>query len=37
MNKIIYHGSYVKIEFPQIRKYKFTKDFSHGFYCTEIK
>lgn len=37
MNKIIYHGSYVKIEFPQIRKHKFTKDFSHGFYCTEIK
>ena len=37
MNKIIYHGSYVKIEFPQIRKHKFTKDFSHGLYCTDIK
>lgn len=37
MNKIIYHGSYIKIEFPQIRKHKFTKDFSYGFYCTEIK
>ena len=37
MNKVIYHGSYLEIEFPQIRKHKFTKDFSWGFYCTEIK
>ena len=37
MNKTIYHGSYLEIEFPQIRKHKFTKDFSWGFYCTEIK
>lgn len=37
MDKIIYHGSYLKIEFPQIRKHKFTKDFCWGFYCTEIK
>lgn len=37
MDKIIYHGSYLKIEFPQIRRYKFTKDFCWGFYCTEIK
>ncbi|NFT06245.1 DUF3990 domain-containing protein [Clostridium botulinum] len=35
--KIIYHGSYMKIEFPEIRKHRFTKDFSWGFYCTEIK
>lgn len=37
MDKIIYHGSYLKIEFPQIRKHKFTKDFCWGFYCTETK
>ena len=37
MNKVIYHGSYLEIEFPQIRKHRFTKDFSWGFYCTEIK
>ena len=36
MNKTIYHGSYLEVEFPQIRKHKFTKDFSWGFYCTEI-
>lgn len=37
MEKIIYHGSYMKIGFPEIRKHRFTKDFSWGFYCTEIK
>ena len=37
MDKIIYHGSYMKIEYPEIRKHRFTKDFSWGFYCTEIK
>ncbi|MBZ9693444.1 DUF3990 domain-containing protein [Clostridium sp. M14] len=36
-HKIIYHGNYRKIEFPEIRKHRFTKDFSWGFYCTEIK
>lgn len=36
-SKIIYHGSYMTIEYPEIRKHKFTKDFSVGFYCTEIK
>lgn len=36
-SKIIYHGSYMKIEFPEIRKHRFTKDFSWGFYCTEIQ
>lgn len=35
--EIIYHGSYMKIEFPEIRKHRFTKDFSWGFYCTKIK
>lgn len=27
----------MKIEFPEIRKHRFTKDFSWGFYCTKIK
>lgn len=36
-DKIVYHGSYMEIEFPQIRKHKYTKDFSWGFYCTEIQ
>lgn len=36
-SELIYHGSYMKIEFPEIRKYRFTKDFSWGFYCTKIK
>ncbi|NAS19958.1 DUF3990 domain-containing protein [Clostridium butyricum] len=34
---MIYHGSYMEIEFPEIRKHRFTKDFSWGFYCTKIK
>ena len=39
MNKseIIYHGSYIEIEFPEILKHRFTKDFSWGFYCTKIQ
>ncbi|SFU89041.1 Protein of unknown function [Clostridium sp. DSM 8431] len=40
MNKdseLIYHGSYMEIEFPVIRKHKFTKDFSWGFYCTKFQ
>lgn len=36
-NMMIYHGNYMTIEFPVICKRKFTKDFSWGFYCTEIK
>lgn len=36
-SEIIYHGSYMEIEFPEIRKHRFTKDFSWGFYCTKIK
>lgn len=35
--KLIYHGRYMQIEFPEIRKHRFTKDFSWGFYCTEIQ
>lgn len=31
----IYHGSGAVVEFPEIRKTKYTKDFSWGFYCTK--
>jgi hypothetical protein len=31
---IIYHASKEIIEFPEIRKTRYTKDFSWGFYCT---
>ena len=30
----LYHGGNEIIEFPEIRKTKYTKDFSWGFYCT---
>ena len=36
-SEIIYLASYMEIEFPEIRKHRFTKDFSWGFYCTKIK
>ena len=36
MEKIVlYHGSGQIVEFPEIRKTKYTKDFSWGFYCTK--
>ena len=31
---ILYHASKEIVEFPEIRKSKFAKDFSWGFYCT---
>ena len=31
----LYHGSREIVEFPEIRKTKYTKDFSWGFYCTK--
>ena len=31
---LLYHGSGEIVEFPAIRKTKYTKDFSWGFYCT---
>lgn len=35
MGKIlVYHGSKEKVVEPEIRKTKYTKDFSWGFYCT---
>ena len=34
-NKLeLYHGSGQIVEFPEIRKTRYTKDFSWGFYCT---
>jgi hypothetical protein len=31
----LYHGSGQIVEFPEIRKTRYTKDFSWGFYCTK--
>lgn len=31
---LVYYGSNVIVEYPDIRKTKYTKDFSWGFYCT---
>ena len=31
---LLYHGSLEEVIFPEIRKTKYTKDFSWGFYCT---
>ena len=31
---ILYHGSKVLAEFPEIRIQKYNKDFYFGFYCT---
>lgn len=31
---IVYHASGDIVEFPEVRKTKYTKDFSWGFYCT---
>ena len=30
----LYHGSGEVVEYPEIRKSRYTKDFSWGFYCT---
>ncbi len=30
----LYHAGIEKIEFPEVRKSRYTKDFSWGFYCT---
>ena len=34
---ILYHGSYGTVEFPEIRKARFHKDFYFGFYCTKYQ
>ena len=32
---ILYHGSNDIVEYPEIRKARFNKDFYYGFYCTK--
>ena len=34
---ILYHGSKEIVEFPEIRKALYNKDFYFGFYCTRMK
>lgn len=34
---VLYHGGYKPVEFPEVRKARFTKDFSWGFYTTNLK
>ncbi len=36
-NMQVYHASHEVVEFPEIRKGRFAKDFSWGFYCTKLK
>lgn len=36
-NKIIYYGGYKEVEFPPIHLDRFTKDFSWGFYFTDVE
>ena len=33
----LYHAGKEIVEYPEIRKTRYTKDFSWGFYCTNIK
>lgn len=35
--QIVYHGSYCKVEKPEIKEGKYTKDFGAGFYCTILE
>ena len=35
--QILYHGSRVAVEYPEIRVQRFQKDFFWGFYCTAIE
>lgn len=32
---ILYHAGKETVKYPEIRKTRYTKDFSWGFYCTE--
>lgn len=34
MSITLYHGSSTTVEFPEVRRTRYTKDFSWGFYCT---
>ncbi len=33
----VFHASHEIVEFPEVRKGRFAKDFSWGFYCTKLK
>lgn len=35
--QVVYHGSNCKVDKPEIRTGKYTKDFGNGFYCTILK
>ena len=35
--QIVYHGSYCKVEHPEIKEGKYSKDFGVGFYCTILE
>ena len=35
--QIIYHGSYCKVDNPEIKEGKYSKDFGVGFYCTILE
>lgn len=35
--QIIYHGSYCKVNSPEIKEGKYSKDFGVGFYCTILE
>lgn len=35
--QIVYHGSYCKVENPEIKEGKYSKDFGPGFYCTILE
>lgn len=35
--QIVYHGSYCKVEHPEIKEEKYSKDFGVGFYCTILE
>ena len=35
--QIVYHGSYCKVEHPEIKEVKYSKDFGVGFYCTILE
>ena len=37
MNRILYHGSNVQVEQPQVKVAGFYKDFGFGFYCTGLE
>lgn len=34
---ILYHGSHEIVEYPEIRRTRFNKDFYFGFYCTKVE